>query len=93
MAISTAPYRSLTVYRSGSGASFVRNGKVIATARYANRQWLLRIPGHQWTITPDMPTARFQKVPGGKALTHTPVKGFTSWQACAKEIERIRGGA
>jgi hypothetical protein len=89
--MSPTTYRSLCVYLGGVGASFVRNGRVIATARYANRWWILRIPGHQWEITPDMPTARFQKIPGGQALTHTPVKGFKSWQACAKEIEHICG--
>ncbi len=85
----TVTYRGFTILIGSIGASFVREGKVVASARRAQRLWLLQIPGHQWEITPDMPIARFQKLPGGATLTRTPVKGFPSYQACVIEIERL----
>lgn len=90
-------YGTLVVHSipSGAAVSFTRPGNdkvVVGTARRYGRQWQLRVPGHQWKITPDMPIARFQRVPGGSALTETPVKSFASWQACAREIENILGG-
>lgn len=84
----TVTRKSLTVHLGGIGASFVRDGKVVGTARGHGNKWALRIPGHLWKVTPDMPTARFNALPGGK-ITHVPVKGFKSWQACADEIERV----
>jgi len=66
--------------------------RTVATARnMGQRCWLLRFEGHQWEITPDMPAYRFQRIPGAKgSMLTTVVKGFPSWQACAKEVELIR---
>jgi hypothetical protein len=65
--------------------------KIVATARYVGRKsWLLKIEGHQWPITADMPVARFLRIPGN-GMTHTTVKGFPTWQRCAVEVERVLG--
>lgn len=79
----------VTILRGAARASFVRDGKVVGSARRSQRTWLLSIPGHQWDVTPDMPAARFWRVPGGAALKKISVKGFASLQACAKEINRV----
>lgn len=79
---------SLTIRIGGVGATFTRENKVVATAKYAHRIWILRIPGHEWPETADMPVSRLRRVPGDK-LEKVAVKGFESWQACADEIERV----
>lgn len=90
MAMRTEQHGKFTIVHGPSGASISKDGKVIATAkRGQGRQWILRVPGHQWEITPDMPISRFQKIPGGKALTQSPVKGFKSLAACVKEVDRL----
>jgi hypothetical protein len=81
-------YGSLRVAISNSAAVFSDNSAVLAIARRCGRLWVLGVRGHVWPVTPDMPTARFNQIPGGK-ITHTPRKGFKSWQACADEVERI----
>jgi len=90
--ITTTP-SGLTMHRLANKAvGWMEGNKTIASARNVGRRtWLLRIQGHQWLITPDMPSARFQRIPGGKGeMLYTVVKGFPSWQACAKEVERVR---
>ena len=86
--LTRSQYRSLTVTRGPGSAAFERDGKVIATARRAHGGWVLRIPGYQWPVTPDMPTARFNKIPGDK-ITQTPAKAFKTLQKAAQEIERV----
>lgn len=80
----------LTLHRIPRRACCWMDGrKMIATARYVGRKtWLLRIPGCQWPITPDMPVHRFLRVPGA-SFSHVPVKGFPTWQACAAEVKRV----
>ena len=81
-------YGTLTVIRSAAAAAFIRDGKTVATARHVTGGWALRIPGYQWPVTPDMPTARFNQIPVDK-ITETPVKAFKTWQESAKEVERV----
>lgn len=81
-------YGTLTVIRSPAAVAFIRDGKTVATARKVNGGWALRIPGYQWPVTTDMPTARFNQIPGDK-ITETPVKGFKTWQKSAQEVERV----
>lgn len=64
------------------------NGKPVASAHKRGRQWLLRIPGWQWHVTPDMGVARMNRVPGDKIKT-TPVKAFGSAAAAKKEADAI----
>lgn len=64
------------------------NGKPVASAHKRGRQWLLRIPGWQWHVTPDMGVARMNQVPGDK-IKATPVKVFGSGAAAKREAEDI----
>ena len=62
---------------------------VLATARRFKSAgvpvtWLLRVPGYQWEVTPDMPASRIWKIGG-----LIPTKGFPSWQACDREVARV----
>lgn len=66
------------------------HGEVLASAKRVGRNWLLRIPGHRWDVTPEMPTNRLNSIPGDGPIATTDVKTFPSWQACAKEVERIK---
>lgn len=85
------PYRSLVVDKGTSKIAFSRGGKVIGVAIKAKgHKWLLRIPGHQWVVTDDMGVSRLNTVPGDK-ITKTSVKPCKSWQAAAKELEKILG--
>lgn len=86
--IKTLMYGPLSVALGRSGASFSFDGKIIGIARRVTGGWALRIPGHIWPVTPDMPTARFNQIPGDK-ITSTPVKGFKSWRACANECLKL----
>jgi hypothetical protein len=69
-------------------AVFICDGKTIATARIVGRTWLLSIPGHQWAVTPDMPVARFNKIPGDK-ITKVSVKGFPSKASALAEVKTV----
>ena len=79
--------KSILVTIGPGMASFQRDGKVIATARFRYRPnaWVLRMPGHMWAVTPDMP---MWHVTGGQ-VKQSPVKAFKSWQACVDEIDNI----
>ena len=81
-------HKSLTVCIGPAAASFSLAGKVVATARKGLGCWGLRVPGHNWPVTADMPTAKFAAVPGDK-ITSVPVKAFKSWKACADEVIRL----
>lgn len=88
-------YRGMKIFIAPGRRVFTKIGepdKVLGTARQAQRVWLLRIPNHEWDVTPDMPVARLNRIAGAK-IKKVPVLGFPSWQACAKEIDRVIGGA
>lgn len=88
--VTTTTVSGLTMHRLPRRAcTWTRDRKIVATARFAApRVWLLTITGHQWFVTPDMPTARFHRIPG-HGMTHTSVKAFPSWQQCAIEVENV----
>lgn len=82
--IHRVPTRSVTWIRADRRT-------VVATARRYKSAgmpvtYLLRVPGYQWTVTPDMPTARIWKIGG-----LIPTKGFRTWQECDREVARILG--
>lgn len=74
------------------GAAFVKAGKAVATARIVRNTWVLSIPGHVWPVTPDMPTARFNKIPGDK-ITSISSKAFPSRDAALAEVVHVVGSA
>lgn len=68
---------------------FVVSGKAVASARIgAGGVWILRIPGHVWPVTPDMPTARFNSISGDK-ITETSSKAFKGRKAALAEVARV----
>lgn len=79
---------NIEVARGPIGAVFTIGGNVVATARICGRVWILNVPGHNWPVTADMATARFNAVPGDK-ITETCRKGFPSAAACVAEVNRI----
>jgi len=70
--------RSIVMTRPGEP------NKVVGTAKGVRRIWLLRVPGHQFTVTPDMPSAKIWPVGG-----QISVKAFPSWQAAVKATAEI----
>lgn len=71
------------VWMTVDGRTMVATAKRIKTAGRPVT-YLLRVPGYQWDVTPDMPAARIWR-DGSKIL----VKGFPTWQACDREVARI----
>lgn len=63
-------------------------GKPVASVRKSGRQWLARIEGWQWHVTPDMGVARFNQIPGDK-IHMTPVKAFSAVKSARDEVQRI----
>jgi hypothetical protein len=76
----------------GRAHTFLINRKPVATARCMRQRpiiWSARIEGFEWKITDDMPAARFRRVPGGRTVTHSPVKGFPTLAQAKKAIESV----
>lgn len=63
-------------------------GKPVASVRKSGRQWLARIEGWQWHVTPDMGVARMNQIPGDK-IKMTPVKAFGTAKGARDEVQGI----
>jgi len=85
----------VTTYQQGHVKLFTRVGQLVAKAKKvpARKGWLLTIPGHRWEVTPDMPTNRFNLIPGATKITSTDCKFFQTFPECRREVTNIRGNA
>ncbi len=61
---------------------------VIARLRHVTGGYVAKIEGWQWKVTPDMPTARLNEIPGDK-IEFTPAKFFPSRGTAQREVELI----
>lgn len=66
----------------------VVNKKPVATVRWSGTQWLARLPGWQWYVTPQMGGARFNEIPGDR-IQMVQVKSFSSAKQAQDELEQI----
>lgn len=74
--------------RGTLGLAGAVTGQPVASVRKSGAQWLARIEGWQWYVTPDMGVARMNRIPGDKTK-FTPVKAFSTAKTAQEEVQRI----
>lgn len=60
----------------------------VASIRKSGGQWIARVEGWQWHVTPDMGIARMNQIPGDK-IRMSPVKAFAKAKDAKDEVQRI----